>query len=289
MDAVERTCALIVAKLARDYPEGGALRCQHAKGFAVEGELKIEQVPELVRHGVFAIPQTYPVVIRFSSSNPHPQSDEKPDARGCAIKVQGIVDDDDGGFRTWDIVTATGRAFFAKTQEDCEELAGAMADDKMPSYFFPRRLWEFGNVWIATHYGIRDPLAGVYDSQTPFALGPHTIRYIVKGSSAGIETTGPDRLREAVETRLATAPATLDLYVQIASNDWQAEDARWPWVRWPKPTLVGTITLPMQTVQDGEELSFNPGNAPYEHRPVGSINQLREDAYDASAGFRRAR
>ncbi|MEH2293343.1 catalase [Nostoc sp.] len=80
--------------LKRQAQNGPDLRNDHAKSHGlVWGEFSVEDnIPELLKVGVFAQSKTYPVWVRFSSAASVQKrgklsSDLEPDARGMAIKL----------------------------------------------------------------------------------------------------------------------------------------------------------------------------------------------------------
>jgi hypothetical protein len=117
-------------------------------------------------------------------------------------------------------------------------------------------------------------------------------------------------LRAALRKRLADAgdkPIEFDFQVQVRSAESLAgklateiEDVCTVW-----PESDAEVTFPFETVarisippQDQdidsperkalcESLTFSPWNGLADHRPLGGINRLRRDVYDASAKARR--
>lgn len=78
--------------LNRQAQNGSDLRNDHAKSHGlVWGEFSVENnIPELLKVGVFAQSKTYPVWVRFSSAAPVQKrgklsSDLEPDARGMVV------------------------------------------------------------------------------------------------------------------------------------------------------------------------------------------------------------
>ena len=69
-----------------------AIRDAHAKGHGtVVGQLQIyPDLPPHLAQGLFATPQTYPVVIRFSSAPGDIKDDRLPVPHGMAVKVIGV-------------------------------------------------------------------------------------------------------------------------------------------------------------------------------------------------------
>ena len=71
------------------------------------------------------------------------------------------------------------------------------------------------------------------------------------------------------------------------------EDSRIEWTELDAPFVkVATITIPRQVfstpAQDafGEHLSFTPWHALPEHRPLGGMNRVRRDVYEAVSVLR---
>ena len=97
-------------------------RGQHMKG---HGCLRAEftvlpDLPEVLRHGVFARPQTFDACIRFS--NGKGQDDRQPDAHGMAIKLLGVPGEklleDEKDATTQDFVLFDNPVFFIKNVAD---------------------------------------------------------------------------------------------------------------------------------------------------------------------------
>src|SRR5919202_5054949 len=91
------TKGVLSASLKEQQEKGPDLRQVHTKSHGlVWGEFIVESdIPETVKVGVFAKPQTYPIWVRFSNaSGPEKRgklkSDKEPDARGIAIKLMNV-------------------------------------------------------------------------------------------------------------------------------------------------------------------------------------------------------
>jgi hypothetical protein len=78
-----------IAASEHAHLDGRIDRAQHQKQvLAAFGTLRIgDRVPAALRQGVFAAPRSYTVACRFSSGQPCPFPDPKPDVRGIAIKL----------------------------------------------------------------------------------------------------------------------------------------------------------------------------------------------------------
>lgn len=74
--------------------------------------------------------------------------------------------------------------------------------------------------------------------------------------------------------------------IEDMSREWKESDA--PFVK------VATLRIPKQSFQTperfsvAEELSFSPGHARVEHRPLGGINRARIHVYDQLWKYRMA-
>ena len=72
------------------------------------------------------------------------------------------------------------------------------------------------------------------------------------------------------------------------------EDAKVPWPESDSPYIgVAKITFPVQNADSPERrayaddvLSFNSWRSLADHRPLGSINRLKDKVYEASSQFR---
>jgi catalase len=58
----------------------------------VKGELRVHHdIPEYLRHGVFAYPgRTYPVIARYANEPSYIWDDREPQPRGLGLKVFGV-------------------------------------------------------------------------------------------------------------------------------------------------------------------------------------------------------
>ena len=68
---------------------GTQLRGQHPKSHGVvQATFQVHDVPEPLRHGIFATPRSYPALIRLSNGGKF--NDLEPDAHGMAIKLYDV-------------------------------------------------------------------------------------------------------------------------------------------------------------------------------------------------------
>ena len=280
----------------------GTVRDAHPKHHGlVKATVTIDaDLPESLRHGVFARPGTYNAYIRYSNGRPAtpPPPDAAPDVRGMAIKLFGI----EGGKEapdeklTHDFILASHPAFFVPdVLAYVDFLRLTTIDDKIR--LFPELPKSFRS--------FESPLTTRYFSQTAYALGPLCVKYMVQplepAEQRAVALTkeqmlarGPNCLREAMALHLANHSATLALCVQLPPDAAaeQVDDATRLWET--APIRVATITIPAQDFERpandalAENISFSPWHCLHEHRPLGSVNLARRRVYREASVRRHA-
>ena len=134
-----------------------------------------------------------------------------------------------------------------------------MSEGKLLKFFFggpdPRewRVYEFVNMMVATQKRVVNPLQIRYWSQTPFALGPHVVKYSAQpnGRRTGRKpiSDGSNYLEDAMARQLASGEASFDFTVQLQTDprEMPVED---PTIRWKERASpfrkVATIRIPPQ-------------------------------------------
>jgi hypothetical protein len=257
-------------------------------------------LPDLLRHGLFARPATYQAYIRFSNGRPTAvvPPDAAPDVRGMAIKLFGIdgekeVPDEK---HTHDFILASHPVFFVP------DVLGYVDFLRLSSLADKIRLYpELPKSFLS----FDSPLTIRYFSQTPYALGPLCVKYMVQPldppAQSGLTLTpeqiaarSPNCLRDAMARHLTTRSATLGFFVQLAPDNTaeQVDDAT---RLWDTPAIrVATITIPSQDFQRpandslAETISFSPWHCLHEHRPLGSVNLARRRVYREASALRHA-
>ena len=135
-----------------------------------------------------------------------------------------------------------------------------------------------------------------YFSATPYALGPHAIKFslVPHASNGGNSAVGddPNFLGQRMARHLKDHSAVFDFRVLLRTDPAKmpVED---PTVNWeeasPTPTWhkVATLRLPPQATDSderkrlAEEMAFSPWNTLEAHRPLGGINRARREVYEA--------
>lgn len=285
------------------HPAGVMPRFNQGRAAAcVSAELTVpdDLAPDL-RVGLFAHPGMYAARIRFANAST--PSDREKDVRGMSIKVQVPGIDTLTGESAHDLILNSHPVMMVgRTRTFLELLQAVEAGRARQALFFlshPRA----AATALASRGHATSHLEIPYWSTTPYLFGPgRAVKYIVRPASARV-TPLPSPLtdtylRDRLAAHLAVEDARFDLLVQFQtdSRTMPIEDASVEWRPADSPyRRVAHIRLPVQPVdlsdRDGacERLSFNPWNAPAEHRPLGDFNRSRREIYRAMAALRHTR
>lgn len=299
---------LMREKLEKDYAPGDTRRDAHPKHtglleatFTVERDL----APEL-KVGLFAEPRTYQAWIRTSSASGKPQSDAIRDVRGFAIKLREVdgekIPESDEP-RTQDFVLLSMPRMPLGTVKLFED--AIYYSNRRSLRLFALKMLLTGQLRVIK--GLQEgrqhptsPLEIRYWSTTPYRFGDRIVKYSAIPTS-GTPTALPDvltahYLSEAMERRLRSETITFDFAVQFRKEGMPINDAAPRWDETASPFLkVATLAIPPQAFRTeererlAEALSFSPGHARIEHRPLGSINRARMRVYRAMSDFRHQR
>jgi hypothetical protein len=319
----------IVEALKRNNEQTSAkykhgLRDAHAKSHGVlRGELTV--YPDLdspLRHGLFAMPATYPVIARISSGFGEIRSDQIHFVRGMAIKVLGVqgpkVPGYDGQAQDFLLVnnptiafgdvrayhdTLRFSALQAKAPDVTLKATGTLARIaagilKTVGVAPPIPIEMFGgpnnHILGETFHSMAALRYGDYIAK--LRLAPLSKSVCALAGRPVASTLGDDALRRLVVDFFARNSAEYELRAQLCTDlkTMPVEDAS---VLWPdtvsSPQPIAKITFPAQDAYStarqayaDDVLSFNPWHALADHRPLGSIMRIRIKAYEASTAFR---
>jgi len=285
-EAVLHMIGVLQKQLTERYKNPMMLRDAHPKHHGLVNATFVvdpARPPEL-RHGLFRDAARYKAQIRYSNGQPDVGHDLAGDIRGMAIHLEtgrrSLIDDD-----AHDFILATGEAFFATDVVDYRGFPEASAHWWTNIWYFIsgfRRLrcgWQL----LKAFKRPSSPLVPEYFSQTPYLLGPHCVKYLVRPvyplpSTAdypgylkpgvrhvlsamtfvvGIvrrnalrRIPGFNALRKSLEIDLAEQPVMLEFLVQRWPDlstlpEWAIEDASRVWdLPW---TRVATIEVHRQT------------------------------------------
>lgn len=291
-----------------------AARGAHAKGHAcIKAYVDVDQKldPQL-QHGVFQTAgKRYKSWIRFSNANSNvaASDDNKRDARGMAIKLFNIYDQQiiqqTNSPKIQDFLMHSSPAFFSTNLTDYNSLIES--DDKIKYFIkginpFKWRLRELSHVIDTLSPPPYSPVWDEYFSNTVYKLGPHNIKFMAKSCTRPPQQNNPNSdqpefLKTTLATELASDSACMQLMVQLQdpSKLMPIEDISVLWKQSDSPFIpVATITIPKQEFDSVEQqqycenLSFSPWNALEQHRPIGALNRVRKVVYEASSNYRHS-
>jgi hypothetical protein len=303
-----------------------AMRGAHAKGHGgLKGELKIyENLPAPLAQGLFREPRTYPVMIRFSTAPGDIMPDGMSSFRGIAIKVIGVEGpkllSSQVDAVTQDFLMINRPVFPAgnvarylpeqllqekvvvKAPEEAQELLTtalrtvSAVTEQVGFDLYPTAL---GITLPTTHI-----LGDTYYTAAALRYGDYIAKLSAAPVSASlqafigkkIDTLESSVLRDLVVEFFRQQSAEYELRVQLCTNleKMPIEDASVQWSEQDSPYLpVAKITIPAQEaysparrVYVDEVLSFNAWHCIAEHRPLGSIQRVRMQVYEASSRYR---
>ncbi|WP_137786591.1 catalase family protein [Sphingomonas sp. 3P27F8] len=317
------TMRSITETTSQDY--GHAVRSVHAKAHGIlSGELEIDgALPPELAQGLFAGAGRYRVLMRFST-NPGDLLDDSVSApRGLALKILDVEGErlpDSAGETTQNLILVNAPAFAAPDAKaflgSLKQLAATTDKAEWAKKLLSATLRGVENAieavggksaMISTMGGtpITHPLGDSYYSQVPFRYGDHIAKFALVPVSPNLtQLTGdrvnttdrPDALREVIRETIIEQGGTWELRVQLNTDleKMPVEDASVEWDEERSPyRTVGRITVEPQMslgtdlagVVD-EQTFFSPWHGLAAHRPLGSVNRSRRQAYEMSAEFR---
>ena len=317
------TMRSITETTSQDY--GHAVRSVHAKAHGIlSGELEIDgALPPELAQGLFADAGRHRVLMRFST-NPGDLLDDSVSApRGLALKILDVDGErlpDSAGETTQNLILVNAPAFAAPDAKaflgSLKQLAATTDKAEWAKKLLSATLRGVENAieavggksaMISTMGGtpITHPLGDSYYSQVPFRYGDHIAKFALVPVSPNLtQLTGdrvnttdrPDALREVIRETIIEQGGTWELRVQLNTDleTMPVEDASVEWDQEASPyRIVGRITVEPQMslgtdlagVVD-EQTFFSPWHGLAAHRPLGSVNRSRRQAYEMSAEFR---
>jgi hypothetical protein len=300
---------LMREKLEKDYPPAATRRDAHPKHLGLlEARFTVEpELPPELRVGLFAEPRSYRAWVRSSSASGKPQSDARADLRGFAIKLldadgEKLPDSDEP--RTQDFVLLSFPTMPLGTVKLFHDAIYFGIKWSLALFVAKMVLTGQGRVIKELNRAKAhqtSPLEIRYWSTTPYQFGPERVVKYSLIPTSGTPTSlppapGEHYLTEAMERRLAVDEVTFDFAVQFRQEGMPINDSAPRWDEGQSPfRKVATLTIPRQVFrteerdQLAESLSFSPGHARVEHRPLGSINRARMRVYRANSDFRHQR
>lgn len=296
-----------VAMQQRKSRRQGPGRALHRVGLvALRGELEVlADLPEALRHGLFATPGRHEVWVRLSNGGADRQPDRRPDVRGFSFKVHGVEGDGALGAPTkvQDFTLINQETFSFATAEEFVGLVMAASSGPGPLLkHLIKRHGFFGGLRQAGRLkrSLGRPFHGfaveTFYSAAPISCGPYAVKVRLRPvAKAGAADGQPDEGWKAGMARhLAAGPVRYQLQLQAFVSEAQTPVEN-PTVAWPEAVApfvtVAELTLPTQPL-DGAEASalteqveaatFDPWSGLAAHRPLGEIMRARKVTYYAS-------
>ncbi len=300
----------VVEENKTDYVARGA----HSKGHAcVKAYFDVsESISSELQHGIFSSPgKRYKGWIRFSNgaSSVKGNHDANKDARGMAIKLFNIYSNElikkEGASDTQEFLMHDAPVFFTENIEDYNRF---VESKNKILYFvsgynpFKWKLREMMHGLNTLKEPPESPLWNKYFSNTAYKLGPHNIKFSAQSCSLPEvideqDKTEPDFLRKSLVNELKEEEGCFDFMVQLqdANKYMPIEDPSIEWKESDSPFIsVAKIIIPIQEFDSEqqqafcENLSFSPWHALDVHRPIGELNRIRKEVYQASSKYRHS-
>jgi len=269
-----------------------------------------EDLPEHLRHGVFATQRSYPAYVRYSGPGPDVPADIRDVGfSSMAIKIMDVPGEklmDEEKF-TQDMMGVCTPTFVTPDVKENAKLQYWSLVD-MPIYYFLNpfdshiRDFLMQALWNETQF---NPLGHRYFSCVPYLLGEgQAMMYSfapktkVPTSIPGIPFGSPsfNYLRENMIKTLDEKDVEFDLLIQVQTDPHRMpiENAA---VRWPEklsPFIpAATIHIPKHKFNSPAQFEFtkrfkiNPWHCLPEHRPLGNQSRARKRMYDELSKFRQ--
>ncbi len=287
-------------------------RGAHSKAHAcVKAFFEINEIikPQL-QHGLFSQPgRSYKGWIRFSNAKGGMTGnyDINKDAHGMAIKLFNIyqhgLEKKVDGPDTQEFLMHDSPVFFVANIDDYNQFLES--EDKV-LYFvkdinpFKWKLRELMHALETLKPPPISPLKTQYFSNTAYKLGSHNIKFSARSCAlqdkiSSDEKFDPDFLQKEMAKELTTGTGCFDFMVQLQDPNkyMPIEDPSIEWRESDSPFItVAKIIIPSQEFNSPmqrefcENLSYSPWNSLFEHRPIGELNRIRKEVYQASSSHR---
>ncbi len=274
----------------------------------VRGEFTVhDNLPEELRRGIFAQPQTYKAWVRFSGPGPYITPDiDDVGFMSLSVKLMGVPGPklmEDEKF-TQDLLGVSVPIFVtpdatANAQLQIESLKNAQVFYFL-NFHRPHILdFIMQGLFLKTQASL---LEESYFSQVPYLLGPGQAMQYSFWPMRDTRTKVPnlpsrppdDYLRQRLAFDLSQGEAVFDIRVQLQTDPFlmPIENSA---VLWPDASprrSVATLRLPKQSfaseaqLEFARRLSYNPWHCLPEHRPLGNINRARKRVYDTLSRLR---
>jgi len=275
----------------------------------VRGEFIVHDgLPEKLRHGIYAKPQTYRAWVRFSGPGPYITPDiEDVGFMSISIKLMGVSGPklmDEEKF-TQDMFGVSPPTFVTPDVDANAQLQIESLKNTQIFYFLNLHRSHaldliMQGLWIKTQ---SSPFEAPYFSCVPYLLGEgQAMQYSVWPKSKR-KTRIPrlpfrppdDYLRNAMVSALSEGDVEFDIRLQLQTDPhlMPLENAAVLWPEKLSPRIsVATLRLPKQKFDSqaqldfARRLSYNPWHCIPEHRPLGNQSRARRRMYETLSQLR---
>ncbi len=277
----------------------------------VRGEYIVHSdLPDELRHGIYATPQTFPAWVRFSGPGPYITPDiDDVGFMSISIKLMGVP-----GLKlmveekfTLDMFGVSTPTFVTPDTKANAQLQKESLKNAQIFYFlnFKRsHLLDLimQSLWIKTQ---SSPFEAPYFSCVPYLLGEGRAMQYSVWPKTQKRTPIPrlpfrppdDYLRRAMVASLAEGDVEFDIRLQLQTDPHlmpiENNAVLWPEKLSPRVS-VATLRLPRQKfdspaqMEFAKQLSYNPWHTIAEHRPLGNQSRARRRMYLVLSGLRHA-
>jgi hypothetical protein len=271
----------------------------------------LPDLPDHVRHGIFAVERSFPAWVRFSNPGPHTEPDIDDVGFGSMsvklMQVPGpkLMDDET---QTQDFTSVTVITFPTPDTRANADLQYWSRREMGVWYFlnFKRphvRDFFMQALWNRT---LANPLANEYFSCTPYLLGPgqamqYSFHPLTKVATRipRLPLRPPDNyIRDNLAASLREVDATFEMRLRLQKDAFLQpieqgavlwDPARTPYIP------VARIHIPAQEFRSdaqfefARQLTWNPWHSVPEHRPLGNQNRARKRLYFEMSRYRQGK
>ncbi|SEW21968.1 hypothetical protein SAMN05444851_2231 [Aliiroseovarius sediminilitoris] len=270
----------------------------------------LPDLPDHLRHGVFATQRDYPAYIRFAGPGPDVPEDIRDVGFGSmSVKLMDVpgpkLMEEEKFTQDWPAVV-TPTFVTPDARENAKLQYWSTIDEPLWYFLNPKdsHLLDFlmQGLWNETQF---NPLGQRYYSCVPYLLGEgRAMLYsYVPRTDVPMDIPGvpfgrvpPNYLRDNMARTLRDKPVEFDMVVQIQTDPhlMPIEDASVLWPEDLSPWIpVARIHVPMQDFDTPAQMAFarnlriNPWHCLPAHRPLGNQSRARRRMYQELAAYRQ--
>ena len=277
----------------------------------VRAELTVlDDLPEHLRHGIFAEPRTYRAWVRFSGPGPYVTPDiDDVGFMSISVKLMGVpgaklLDDEQSTQDLLGVVTPT--FVTPDTRANAQLQHWSLRNAALFYFVNPHDHHVLDSImqllWTKTQ---SSPLESEYFSCVPYLLGEgqamqysFATRRTKRTHVPRLPLRPPDNyLRDAMVKTLAAEDVEFDVRLQVQTDPFlmpiENNGVLWPTKLSPRVTAA-VLRIPRQTFASPEQLDFarvltyNPWHSIAEHRPLGNQSRARKRMYFELARLRQS-